>query len=90
MHLAQKKIYPKLNYSNATELNTYYLYRTYDYGEQIPREDGYSIQFLQESKLLRQQYQDTIEWYYQEVVGNNNVINFEKEKAKRYERSEDV
>lgn len=88
--LAQRKIYPIFNYSNETELNTYYLYETYDYGAKIPTEDGYFIQFLEEPEQLKKQYQDTIEWYQQEVDGDKNIINFQKAKAKRYGRSEDV
>lgn len=89
--LAQNKIYPIFNYSNETELNTYYVFKIYDYGEKIRSKNGY-ICFEEDPEVLNQQYQQTVEWYYNEILKNeeNNIKSFEKEKAIRYERSRDV
>ena len=89
--LAQNIIYPIFNYSDETELNTYYLYKCYDYGDKIPKEDGF-ITLEEDPKILKKWYQKTIDWYYDEVLKRekNNIINFEKAKALRYARSVDI
>lgn len=87
--LAQNKIYSVFNYSGETELNKYYLYETYDLDTKIPTETG-SVLIEIEPDELQSKYDKTLEWYYNEFRKNKNIINFEKEKVLRYERSKDV
>ena len=87
--LEQKKIYPIFNYSSETEINKYYLYETYDFGTKIPTQMG-SILIKEEPIELQRKYDITLEWYYNEIVQNKNIINFEKEKVLRYERGKEV
>ena len=89
--LSPNKIYPIFNYSDDTKLNTYYVLNIYDYGEKFFNKNGY-ICFEEDPKVLKKYYQETINWYYNELLRNeeNNIKNFEKEKVIRYERSRDI
>lgn len=86
--LELKKIFPIYNSSPDTELNTYYLYKVYDYGKPIPKEkQGDYILFLEDEKKLIKMYKRTFEWYKElERKEDKNIINFEKIKAKRESR----
>jgi len=86
--LSPNRIYPIFNHSNKTELNTYYLVNTYDYDVKLLIKDGF-IRIKEEPKILKQQYDETIDWYYNEILENEkkNIIYFDKQKALRYERS---
>lgn len=80
--LGANKMYPTFEYSEDTELNTYYVLNTFEYGEKIPTENGYII-FEDDPSELEKKYLKTIKWYYNEVIEceKRNVINFEKGKV---------
>jgi len=85
IQIGGNQIFPIYHSSPDTELDTYYLYNVYDYGEKIPKEQpGEYIVFLEDDEKLTKQYYKTIEWY--EEIQNNeekNIININKIKAIR-------
>ena len=86
--LELNKIFTIYNSSPDTELNTYYLYKVYDYGEPIPKEKpGDYILFLEDEKKLIKKYNKTLEWYKELAEKEEkNIISFEKVKAQRESR----
>ncbi len=83
VQLGSDQIFPIYHSSPDTELDTYYLYKVYNYGEKIPKEKpGDYILFLEDEKELTRKYDKTIEWYNKlQKNEEKNIINFQKMKA---------
>lgn len=80
INIDSKQIYPILNVNRDINLDTYYVLNIYDYGELIPLEDKY-IDIKDDEQELMNKYEETINWYNDEVNIDDNVIYLQKYKA---------
>lgn len=78
--IVSNQIYPILNNNKDIKLDNYYVLNIYDYGELIPVGDKY-INIKEDEEKLINKYEETLNWYYNEVNRNDNVVYLQKYKS---------